>query len=347
MFNSLANLVIAALLVLLALPSPAAVILQYHHVDDDAPAATSVTRAQFADHLQRLAEEGFTVVSLDALLDAVRDGRGSEDLVAITFDDGYASLMDNAFEPLEARGWHGAVFITTGQVGGASMLTPAQLVELEQRGHRVLNHGREHAHAVRPLPGESEAARVARFVADLAVAQKQLAEWLSGPVPAWFAWPYGEQDAAVRAALKAKGFLGFSQDSGALSADMDWQRIPRIPVNRRYADWQSLRDKLRARALPAMGLPDDGVTADPRPLLAFTLPESWRARPLNCFVNGVAVAPVIREEDAAVQVMVRPENPLVNGRHRVNCTSPAGNDRFYWLSWLWMVNTDGRWYPES
>ena len=348
MFTSLMKIVTVVLCALLGSMASAATILQYHHVSERTPPVTSVTPDQFELHLARLSQEGFQVVRLDRLLERVRRGEDTRDQVAITFDDAYVSIASNAMPLLARYGWPAAIFVSTSQIGGRDMLTPEQLRDMVVVGHLVLNHGHQHLHVVRRLGNETDAERLARIRHDLLTAQQWLEAELPAPVPRILAWPYGEHDAATRALARELGFVALAQVSGAVGPQSDWQALPRIAINRHYADWAPLRDKLRARPLPAQVLsPLDGVTSARRPVLVLALPVPPAS--LNCFTDGRVqpLSDVTRSGDGQWQVTLTPSFDLAPGRHRVTCTRATDDGRFQWFSWLWMVRGEAGWYPES
>jgi poly-beta-1,6-N-acetyl-D-glucosamine N-deacetylase len=334
---------------LLVQPASAAVILMYHHIDATTPAATSVTPEQFNEHLDRLAAEGFEVVRLDQLIEQVRGGVDPRKrLVAITFDDAYRSIYEVGLPALEARGWQGTVFINTGGVGDGAMAMTAEMVaDIHRRGHLLLNHSHSHPHMVRRLDQESAEGWRQRMQTEIETAQQHLTNWTGSEVLPWLAWPYGEQNRELRELLRKLGYLGFGQQSGALDADTDWQNIPRIPVNRQYAGWSSLREKLLALPFPLRATsPADGVTMDARPELTLVLNGDWRRRQLQCFIGGRLTSPVVRFSDGVSEVTLRASADIPLGRSRYNCTAFAGDGRYYWYSWVWMRRTESGWYPE-
>ena len=85
----------------------ALVILQYHHIDDSTPFSTSTAPERFEAHLNLLDELGATIVRLeDAIIrdpsrlpDAAR-GTDTELRIAITFDDAFSSIYEEAFPML-------------------------------------------------------------------------------------------------------------------------------------------------------------------------------------------------------------------------------------------------------
>ncbi len=327
----------------------AAVILMYHHIDASTPPATSVSPEQFADNLDRLASEGFEVVRLDELIERVRGGVDPrQKLAAITFDDAYRSIYEVGLPELEARGWKGSVFINTGGVGETGRaMSRAMIVDAHQRGHLLLGHSHSHPHMVRQLENETEQDWLERIRQDIETGHQQLGQWLGEPPLPWLAWPYGEQSAPLRDLLKDMGYLAFGQQSGALDEGVDWQNIPRIPVNGLHSDWSELRDKVLALPFPVrMTLPADGVTREVRPTLTLLLNGDWRRRNIQCFAGGRRVAPVVRFGDGVSELVVRSNADIPEGRSRYNCTAAATEGRFHWYSWVWMRRAGEHWYAE-
>ncbi|PKM23163.1 MAG: hypothetical protein CVV10_00545 [Gammaproteobacteria bacterium HGW-Gammaproteobacteria-14] len=337
------------LLVLLVQVAPAAVILMYHHVDATTPAATSVTPEQFAEHLDRLQQEGFTVLRLDALIEAVKQGADARDkLVAITFDDAYKSIYEVGLPLLEAKDWQGTVFVNAGGVDrGGRAMTTEMITDMHRRGHLVLNHSVSHPHMVRRQSGESEAQWRDRIRSEIEQAQQAIEGWTGAEALPWLAYPYGEQDAALRQLLIDMGYLGFGQQSGALDAAVDWQNIPRIPVNRHQASWSSLRDKVLALPFPVIEtIPADGVTVSARPSLTLMLEGDWRRRGVQCFIGSQVVSPAMTLERGITRLVIDAPSAIPVGRSRYNCTASAGEGRFHWYSWVWMRRTAEGWYAE-
>jgi peptidoglycan/xylan/chitin deacetylase (PgdA/CDA1 family) len=62
----------------------------------------------------------------------------------VTFDDGGESYYTVAAERLEALGWRGHCFVSTNFIGQRGFLTPAQIRELDARGHLIGSHSASH-----------------------------------------------------------------------------------------------------------------------------------------------------------------------------------------------------------
>lgn len=90
----------------------ATVILCYHSVDDS-DSLVSVRPAAFARQMAYLARLGYVVVGLDEALGTAQ--RGTQ--VAITFDDGYRSVLTEALPILRQHGFPATVFFATGFAG--------------------------------------------------------------------------------------------------------------------------------------------------------------------------------------------------------------------------------------
>lgn len=350
MFRSLMQHVTVGLC-LVASASQAAVVLQYHHVADGAPASTSVSVQQFAQHLQHLEDEGFEVLPLDILVERVREGLDPrEKVAAITFDDGFVNVFENALPLLDRRGWKAAMFVTPSRVGQTSMLSVQQLKSMDQRGHLVLNHGWSHGHMIRRLDSESERDWRGRMESEVERAQTALQGWVGHVLPKFFAYPYGEQDPALREILRSKGYVAFGQYTGALATEADWQNLPRIPVNRHYAVWSSatgasLRDKVHALPMPVSSLsPLSAVTTLSMGSLSFVLPSGWRERRLTCFAGGAMMTPKTEVQGEGIRVTLNAVIPI--GRSRFTCTASAEDGRYYWFSWMWMRKPEQGWYTE-
>lgn len=151
-----------------AAPGPVArraVTLLYHDVTPPGAFGTSGFTNPLADTYK------LTIADFVAHLDAVAAVRGDapalvgpESLVGrgtpwlISFDDGGSSALVPTAELLEARGWRGHFFISTGHTGARGFLTAAEVRELQRRGHVIGSHTVTHPARMADL-GEVELRR--------------------------------------------------------------------------------------------------------------------------------------------------------------------------------------------
>ena len=332
-----------------------AVILEYHHVGTDTPAATSVTPATFEAHLDYLADNGFHVWPVSRVLGHLeRDKPLPEDTVALTFDDAYASVYQEVYPRLRERGWPFTVFVSTDYIdedyGG--YMSWDQLREVAENGGELGNHSRSHPHLIRRKAGETEAQWRKRAVAEIRHAQKRLEEETGGAVGV-FAYPFGEFTAELTAVAGELGFYGVGQQSGAVGAVSDLRAAPRFPMAGGYADLDRFATKVNSRPLPVTVLSPDSRILGPkkdRPALRLRLGEGdFRAAGLACYASGQGRMDLTWVDKEAGVAEVRPREPLGPGRSKYNCTAPSASEAgvYYWYSHLWMKRAeDGGWYPE-
>ncbi|SFR48727.1 Polysaccharide deacetylase [Marinobacter daqiaonensis] len=310
------------------------VVLQYHHISDQTPAATSTEVGLFRQQLATIQGLDLEVVPLDqGTRDALAGHLDDRQQVAITFDDAYESVWETAAPMLEAHGYPYTIFVNTDAVGKPGYMTWEQLQAAQERGHILIaNHSHDHAHLAR-RPDESLKHWQERAARSLDRAQEILQERL-GAGQALFAYPYGEYDEALESMVAARGWYGYGQQSGAVGATSHPTRLPRFPMATAYGQPEALPDKLRSRALPvdAGDLPD-GIVGNNPPVLEMTLPEPLKPRALNCFASGQGRIDIDHQGQT---VSIQAGEAFDSRRFRYNCTYPVGDGRFYWLSQQWV-----------
>ncbi|WP_375177319.1 polysaccharide deacetylase family protein [Marinobacter mobilis] len=312
------------------------VILQYHHVSDATPPSTSTSQSLFRAQLDMIAELDLEVVPLETgSRAALRGELNDSQQLAITFDDAYSSVLTNAVPLLLERNLPFTIFVNTDSVGHQGYLNWQQLTELNaQTLVTIANHSADHSHLVR-RPEESATSWKARVSASLDNAQAALKQYLGTDV-AMIAYPYGEFSAELEQLVAERGWYGYGQQSGAVGVSSVATRLPRFPMATGFGQLTSLKDKLLSKAFPidASHLPDSPITANP-PTLSLTLPQHFDQNLLTCFASGHGRISVAADEDWQ-QVSVRAPQPFSSRRFRYNCTYPAGNGRYFWLSQSWL-----------
>lgn len=327
-----------ALVSLLATSMPASadlVVLQYHHVSNSTPPSTSTSTSLFRAQLDHVEELGLPVAPLTgATRQALAGQLENQQRVAITFDDAYESVYTNAAPLLRKRGYPYTIFINTDAVGKRGYMTWKQLGELEESPLVTLaNHSADHAHLPR-RPGEEEAAWRRRVQNSLDRAAEVLEDRLGDTAPL-FAYPYGEYDKALEAMLAERGWLGYGQQSGAIGKTSHNTRLPRFPMANQYGQLSSLKDKLMSKAFPVdAGTLPDGILKTNPPELTLQFNEPLDTGRLTCFASGQGRIPVNRI-DKTTAIVLAPDS-FSSRRFRYNCTYPAGDGSYYWLSQQWV-----------
>jgi peptidoglycan/xylan/chitin deacetylase (PgdA/CDA1 family) len=94
-----------------------------------------LSRSLFEEHLTAISALGLEVGTISAHTDTAD--------CALTFDDGGASAM-LAASLLEAHGWRGHFFITSGRIGEPGFLGAEEIAELAARRHVIGSHSHSH-----------------------------------------------------------------------------------------------------------------------------------------------------------------------------------------------------------
>ncbi len=312
------------------------VVLQYHHIADDTPYSTSTSVQLFKRQMALIARLDLKVVPLrQGTLDALAGDLSARNEVAISFDDSLKSIYSTALPILEKYHYPFTVFINTDAVDehfdgymnwrDVKALAANPLVTLG-------NHSADHRHLIR-APGESTQAWRARVTQSIDKAETRISAE-TGYKPVLFAYPYGEYSPALQAIVSSRHWLAYGQESGAIGPDSPVTALPRFPAANAFGRISGLKTKLRARnfPLPPAERPDPVITDNP-PTLSFALPQDWSGSRLHCYASGQGQIPLRMAADG--QVSVRARAPFQARRFRYNCTYPAGDGHYYWLSQPW------------
>lgn len=344
------------LLLLWGCHARAVVVLQYHHVSDDTPNSTSISVEQFALHMKHLKQNNFNVLPLPSILQQLKARKTlPEKTVAITFDDGYTNILENAAPILTQYNFPYTVFIAPKEIsmGYKNLLSWAQIKQMSEDGVTIANHSLEHLHLNRALAQETPAQWQARIEQDITSAQQQIVEH-TGQDHKLLAYPYGEYNTALKQLVEKMGFIGIGQHSGALSTDSDFSALPRFPASGRYASLKTLKVKLKSIAMPVTALANDNPQLDQhadnsaqyKPELKVTLNnKDIYIQTLSCYILGEKVAP--NWVDKKTFTITSPV-ALPSGRSRYNCTAQSRTKSgYYWFSQPWLKRKqDGSWYEN-
>lgn len=212
-----------------------ALVLTYHAVER-ADGPLFVDPDTFAAHLDTIIETDARVVSVSQLANDLRRGSVSPRTVAITFDDGIASVARVAAPLLAERGLVATVFCVAGHLGGYSDWTSArstaptlelaraeELAELTGEGWEIGCHGMAHV-PLRSCPPEV----VER---ELTVAKTVLGEATGAMIRA-YAYPYGAgPSAAARREVEREYESAWTTTIGLVSPAADPYRLPRVDAH--------------------------------------------------------------------------------------------------------------------
>ncbi|MBE8167112.1 MAG: polysaccharide deacetylase family protein, partial [Shewanella sp.] len=231
----------------------AAVILQYHNVSTTTPAVTSVSPEQFAEHMEYLADNKFSVIPLSELVTSIRNQNIlPAKTVAITFDDGYRNIYENAHPILQKMGFPYAMFIAIEPIERkfANMMSWEQIITIaNEGGAEIMNHSYSHDHLIRLKINETKKQWLERIKQNLVTTEKKIAE-KTGDNFKILAYPYGEYNHDVSALLTELGYAAVGQQSGAAGIYSELTALPRFPIAGAYASLEKLKTKLNSLNMP-------------------------------------------------------------------------------------------------
>ena len=190
-------------------------VLSYHAVSPDWPSPLAVRPERLEQQARWLADRGYRGVTVS---EAVHRSAGAGKLVAFTFDDAYASVMQHALPVLGGVGFPGTVFVPTDfPASGTPMSWPgidqwraspyehelrsiswSALRELVDHGWEVGAHGCSHPDLTQ-LSDE-------RLIQELRASRERCREELSCPCDA-LAYPFGKYNPHVVSRVREAGYL--------------------------------------------------------------------------------------------------------------------------------------------
>ena len=316
------------------------VIVLYHHVDTSTPPSTSISPRDFRRHLEYLRDNDYHVIALDTMIDHLRSQTPLPDrAVAITFDDGYASIYENAFPILQQFDMPFALFLSTDPIDQRqnNYMTWDEVRELSDAGAVIANHMVYHPYMLEHEDQETEVQWLARQREELLTAEATITAE-TGQNHRFLAYPYGEFNAELKMMLAEEGFVGFAQNSGAVGFHSDFLALPRYPLASIYADLETARTKFASLAFNVElldPLSPVTITRAPGALMKFTQGE-YNLDQIGCFADGEALT--LDWEDKSTGLLRISANKEYSGRRwRYICTAPLSNSgRYFWYSLQWI-----------
>ncbi len=324
------------------------VVLLYHRIEPSAQTAgdLNVSPEVFEQHMQRLKDEGISVISMSDFL-AWRRGEKSipSRSAIITIDDGYVSAFDTARPILKKFGYPWTYFIYTKYVGsGGKSITWEQLGQLRDEGVEIGCHTVSHQDLRDPRGKTPEAYE--QWLRDEIAGSKTIIEQHLGIRCTAFAYPFGGWNSRIVQIVREAGY--------AAAFTVYGQRITHSAPSEkigRYA-WSSRRPQDIELALKFIGplsstepgptpppssatantlltQPLDGETiADPQPTLKVNLSQIEGIEPSSVSVRLSGIGLVPHKYDSSTHLLEsRPPEPLTPGEYTVTISGKAGSKR--------------------
>jgi peptidoglycan/xylan/chitin deacetylase (PgdA/CDA1 family) len=201
-------------------------IIYYHSV-------TVRYRARFEKQIKYLAKNCDVIKASEIM----QPGNNKRPVVAITFDDAFTSIMENAIPILKRYNLPATIFVPTGNLGqpprwhletgdtsgNETVMSEEQILDLDKNGFEILSHTVSHPVLVKIADNELNA--------ELTGARRAL-ENIVGHTVVGISYPHGEFDARVCEAVKKAGYLfGFTVEPRMIENFTDNFRIGRFRVS--------------------------------------------------------------------------------------------------------------------
>ena len=245
--------------------------------------------------------------------------------VVLTIDDGYKSVYRHAFPVLKEFGYAATLFLYIGFITetGDSLWWP-QIEEMVAAGVDIGSHSYSHLKLTKG-GDESEGEYARRLERELLKSKDFLERKLNVDV-AWFSYPYGAYDAAVKKSVVDYGYRAALVLNGGVAA----RGVDRYAINRKLVA-SNISERAFARALEYLPLkversfPADGGRLHRSQLKDFTvlLPDWGERGPLRMTINGEYMDVVYRGAEGKGHLRFR-SVPYLEGK--ANCVNILGND---------------------
>ncbi len=318
---------------------PSAIILQYHHIANDTPNATSTSVALFKQQLDLLETLNFKVLPLSTIINNLRNGEQlPERVVALTFDDAYINFYENAWPLLKQHGYPATLFVATTHISeeATEFLSWSQLEELSKTGIEIGSHSHSHNFLARELHLNNSVSQQNTVVSDIQLSLNKIQQRLSITTNL-FAYPYGEYSIALGNIIAEMKLIGFAQHSGPINRFSNYSALPRFPASNDFGEIESLKEKLLTRPFTDFShKPTEPFTPINPPLLEMNFSDN-RLK-VSCFATSTGAIPVSAKiKGSILSIKTKAPKPLSEGRSRYNCTAPAKQGYFFWFSQPWVI----------
>ncbi len=247
--------------------APAATVLCYHIVEAPLDPRMEISRDTFHQQMRYLEMTGYNVVPLRHVYEYMMGKRASlpKNAIVITIDDGWRSAYTEVFPEMQRRKWPFTVFLYPWIIGNTTnALTWKQVREMADAGVDVQSHSYSHPYLTKrrhtSMNDEQYAAWLER---ELAESKRQL-EKKTGRTVEFLAYPYGDYDTRLTAAVAKAGYsAALTCDFGHIRRGADPLRMKRVVIDKRM-DFATLRKYLGAERMQLAEMtPTPGKPVDP------------------------------------------------------------------------------------
>ena len=206
--------------------APGVPVLNYHQVEEKNGNPLTLWPDQFETQMSYLADEGYTTITIDEMMDALENGTPLPDKpVIITFDDGYADNYEYAYPILKKYGFKATIFLIYDFTNAyPNYLTWDQINEMKESGLiRFESHTMTHANL-------AELTSTDELRHEIADSHDLLSDKLGYDMH-YIAYPGGRVNTEIEEITRAAGYRGgFTVHYGLSTPEEGRYQMDRIPI---------------------------------------------------------------------------------------------------------------------
>ncbi|MEA3331738.1 MAG: polysaccharide deacetylase family protein [Campylobacterota bacterium] len=317
-----------------------AVVFMYHRFGESSYPSTNITLKQFQYQLDYLEQNDYNVWRLSKIVNHIINKKPiPPKTVALTIDDAYVSTFTKAYPMLKSKNFPFTIFISTNAVDNRSKfyMTWEMMRKMQENGAEFANHSLSHDFFL-PKNSETEGVWKKRVRGEIEGAQLRLKEEFTEETnenPRFFSYPFGEYNMKTAKLIKALGYVGMTQTSGAIGESSDLRALTRFPMAEAFATHEGFITKLNTLQMPIKSVSPREPLLDEEnpPILTIKLKEPLKH--LGCYLSSGEEINV--KWISQTEFEVSANAALIPPRQRYTCTAPAKDGKWYWYSHLWIV----------
>ncbi|UCH12783.1 MAG: polysaccharide deacetylase family protein [Candidatus Omnitrophota bacterium] len=201
-------------------------ILMYHRIADGPNESLYVSPDTFLRQMAYIKWRGYTVISLDELVEGIKSGKKfKHNTVVITFDDGYEDNYEAAYSVLKSNGFPATIFLISNYIDKKQGYLKWQEIEEMLKDSKITFGG--HARNNIYLPDVKSKSRLKNEIAGC----KKDIEAKIGQNIDYFCYPTGGFTEEIKKIVKEAGYKGAcTTNRGFVRFNKDVYELKRIKI---------------------------------------------------------------------------------------------------------------------
>lgn len=306
--------------------TPTAAILCYHIVESPQDPRMEISRDAFLQQMRYLAMTGYNVIPLRHVYEYAIGKRASlpKNAIAVTIDDGWRSTYTEVFPEMQKRNFPFTIFVYPKIIGQTShALSWKQVKEMSAAGVDIQSHSLSHPFLTQRRHESLGEAQYEAWLQRELSESKRILERETGHEVSFLAYPYGDYDHHLTAAVAKAGYeAAVTCDFGRVHHGSDPMRMRRFVIDKRM-DFAAFRHYLGAGEMKIEGVtPIPGHVVEPvrQPLVVSArIPNYKQLDPTSVgmvVLNSAAAVPFNYDKrDGSISMVVHDAVDALKGQY--------------------------------